>query len=152
MERIAEQMLDVSSAMRAQAARGDVEATVAQISQLDELVREAGQGMRSLDARSVRIGGVLGVIQRLVEQTNLLALNAAIEAAQAGDMGRGFSMAADEVRSLANRTQGSAAEVATMIESLQRDSLNVLSRVERAGEELVRAREHASRTAGYGAG
>lgn len=134
-----------SARQGSEAGRGDVEATVGQISQLDELVREAGQGMRSLDARSVSIGGVLGVIQGLVEQTNLLALNAAIEAARAGDMGRGFSVVADEVRSLANRTQCSAAEIATMIESLQRDSKNVLSRVERAGEESLRAREHSSR-------
>ncbi|SDG13547.1 methyl-accepting chemotaxis protein [Pseudomonas seleniipraecipitans] len=134
-----------SARQGSEASRGDVEATVKQISQLDELVREAGQGMRALDARSTSIGGVLGVIQGLVEQTNLLALNAAIEAARAGDMGRGFSVVADEVRSLANRTQGSAAEIATMIDSLQRDSKNVLSHVERAGEESVRAREHSSR-------
>ncbi|GAB7533364.1 methyl-accepting chemotaxis protein [Pseudomonas sp. 3A(2025)] len=134
-----------SASQGSQAGSADVGATVAQITGLDDQVREAGQGMRSLDARSMSIGRVLEVIQGLVEQTNLLALNAAIEAARAGEMGRGFSVVADEVRSLANRTQMSAAEIAGMIQSLQHDSKAVLNRVERAGEESLRAREHSAR-------
>ncbi|WP_318720032.1 methyl-accepting chemotaxis protein [Pseudomonas capsici] len=95
------------------------------------------QGVAQLE----RIAAVTGVIQGLMEQSNLLA---AIEAARAGDMGRDFSVLADEVLSLANRTQGSAAEIATMIESLQRDGKSVLNHVERAGEESIRAREYSS--------
>ncbi len=93
------------------------------------------QGVAQLE----RIAAVTGVIQGLMEQSNLLA---AIEAARAG--GRGFSVVAAEVLSLANRPQGSAAEIATMIESLQRDGKSVLNHVERAGEESISAREHSS--------
>lgn len=89
------------------------------IEQLAGEVESAAQVINQLQQDSASIGGILDVIRGIAEQTNLLALNAAIEAARAGEQGRGFAVVADEVRTLASRTQESTSEIQTMIEALQ---------------------------------
>ena len=86
---------------------------------LAEEIEHAAQVIRELNDHSHEIGGVLGVIRDIADQTNLLALNAAIEAARAGEQGRGFAVVADEVRSLANRTQEATREIEQTIDILQ---------------------------------
>nr|WP_122663321.1 methyl-accepting chemotaxis protein [Pseudomonas viridiflava] len=92
------------------------------VAQIETLARDVGmsaESMTRLHQESERIGGVLDVIKTVAGQTNLLALNAAIEAARAGEAGRGFAVVADEVRSLAQRTQQSSEEIENLIEGLQ---------------------------------
>ena len=91
----------------------------ATIEQLANEVESASQVINKLQQDSASIGGILDVIRGIAEQTNLLALNAAIEAARAGEQGRGFAVVADEVRTLASRTQESTQEIQNMIEVLQ---------------------------------
>lgn len=96
-----------------------VESSVKEINQLADSIKSANQVIEQLASESDNIATVLEVIRNIAEQTNLLALNAAIEAARAGEQGRGFAVVADEVRSLASKTQKSTEEIQNMIDKLQ---------------------------------
>ncbi|WP_276669172.1 methyl-accepting chemotaxis protein [Thalassolituus oleivorans] len=110
--------------------RAIVNETVKSINSLAGEVERASEVIRQLEADTANVGSILDVIKGIAEQTNLLALNAAIEAARAGEQGRGFAVVADEVRTLASRTQDSTQEIQTVIEQLQaaaRSAVDVMS-------------------------
>ena len=99
--------------------QGVVEQSIGSINSFANEFREAAATITSLHSETENIGGILDVIRGIAEQTNLLALNAAIEAARAGEQGRGFAVVADEVRTLAHRSQQSTNEIQELIEGLQ---------------------------------
>jgi methyl-accepting chemotaxis protein len=119
------------------AGQQEVDKTQQTISQLASKVGEAAVVIDNLSEGSREIGSVLDVIQGIAEQTNLLALNAAIEAARAGEQGRGFAVVADEVRSLAGRTQQSTRQIQEVIKRMQDGS-------QKAVEVMKQGQEQAS--------
>ncbi|MGH1410920.1 MAG: methyl-accepting chemotaxis protein [Aeromonas sp.] len=118
-----------------------VRSSITSIEDVSVKIEQAGTVVQQLEADSANISVVLDVIRDIAGQTNLLALNAAIEAARAGEQGRGFAVVADEVRSLAQRTQDSTAEISKMIELLQ-------SRAAEAGNAMQLSRHQMQESVG----
>lgn len=118
--RVADDTIEVAQRSETEGNSGKVTMTNAMgsVMALAESVNETGNMVETLGKDSEAIRGIVNVIKSVAEQTNLLALNAAIEAARAGEQGRGFAVVADEVRSLANKTQESAQEIQNLIGSL----------------------------------
>jgi methyl-accepting chemotaxis protein len=122
-----------------------VQQTVTSIQQLAENVRETADVIARLESDSNKVGSVLDVIKGIAEQTNLLALNAAIEAARAGEQGRGFAVVADEVRTLASRTQQSTEEIQSTIEQLQNAAHSAVEVMSRGTEQATSSVETANK-------
>lgn len=112
-------------------------ATAEAIQQVADEVERAAGVVTSVESKSKEIGTVLEVIENIAEQTNLLALNAAIEAARAGEQGRGFAVVADEVRSLAKKTQDSTLNIQTIITGLQQETRGAVDVMQSSQKQVV---------------
>jgi methyl-accepting chemotaxis protein len=122
-----------------------VDSAINSINRLVDEVHTASGVIEQLAHETGKIGSVVEVIRGIAEQTNLLALNAAIEAARAGEQGRGFAVVADEVRSLAGRTQQSTKEINEMLQRLQsgvKQAVDVMQASEERSQETVQEASH----------
>jgi len=123
-----------------------VTSTVSSIEDLAAEVERAAEVIVKLESDTESVGSILDVIKGIAEQTNLLALNAAIEAARAGEQGRGFAVVADEVRTLASRTQESTHEIQTVIEQLQSAARSAVSVMDQGKEQAKKSVQQAGAT------
>jgi len=123
--------------------RAVVSQAIDSINRLAGEMESSSQVIQDLETQSESIGTVLDVIRGIAEQTNLLALNAAIEAARAGEQGRGFAVVADEVRTLASRTQESTEEINNMIAKLQTGARNAVEAMAQGTQQTDQSVEQA---------
>ncbi len=155
------QTADISEQVTRDAEQGarSVELTIKGIDRMKTTSEAVSEVITRLGSRAQEIGNILTVIEDVTEETNLLALNAAIIAAQAGEHGRGFSVVADEIKDLAERTSASTKEIAELITAVQEESTKAVERVkddmsstnegvklsEEAGEALHQIQESVAR-------
>lgn len=124
----------------------DIDTTVKAIGVLSNEIAEASDAVSVLNENASKIDEVVTTINAISQQTNLLALNAAIEAARAGEQGRGFAVVADEVRTLAGRTQAATVEIKSMIEALQSGTRNLTLVMGRTVEQAEEGKRHVIQT------
>lgn len=152
VKHVAEHAADASHAATtadAEARSGSavVDRTIAAINDLAGEVESTSQAISRLEGYTNNVGTILATIRGIAEQTNLLALNAAIEAARAGEQGRGFAVVADEVRTLASRTQHSTLEIQKVLEELQLSAKGAVQAMAR-GTDMARRGVEQSDVAG----
>ncbi len=123
-----------------------VDSTARAVAKLSDEVSRAAGVIDDLAENSNEVGGVVETINGIAEQTNLLALNAAIEAARAGEQGRGFAVVADEVRTLAGRTQESTKEIKTIVDTLKDYANNAVAAMSHGREQGEKSAGRALRT------
>ncbi|WP_114416357.1 methyl-accepting chemotaxis protein [Marinospirillum perlucidum] len=129
-----------------QLGQGRLQETMQTLEQLDQSIKTTADTLEELKAGTADIGTIMDVISDIAEQTNLLALNAAIEAARAGEHGRGFAVVADEVRSLAARTQDSTGEIRDMIERLTNEAERSFKAMAHSSDQAIETVAHAQET------
>ncbi|MFL0810655.1 MAG: cache domain-containing protein [Agarilytica sp.] len=129
-EMVSESSMEAAS--RSQSAKDELDNSISHVKKLASEVAESTKSIDELESSVNDIVAILDVIRSIAEQTNLLALNAAIEAARAGEQGRGFAVVADEVRTLASRTQDSTEEIQSTIGRLQESTHQAISRMNNA--------------------
>ena len=123
-----------------------VQATVEQMHSIADTVEQSSAVIEKLGERSKEIGAIIDTISGIAEQTNLLALNAAIEAARAGEHGRGFSVVAEEVRKLAEESQGAATKISDLIAAIQKETGAAVSAMETGRAEAEKGRANVQST------
>jgi len=138
----------VQTSAAAQEGREAVEATVAGIQDVYQVMSGIRSAIDLLGQRSKQIGNILGVMEDIAAQTNMLALNASIEAARAGEAGRGFSIVAVEVRKMADRAAASTAEIRNLVKAIQADTQSAM-RISQEGELAISAGSDVAGQAGY---
>jgi len=129
------------------AGQAELNSTVTSIQKLESDIEKTNDVITTLKQNSEEIGKVVDVIRGIADQTNLLALNAAIEAARAGEQGRGFAVVADEVRTLASRTQQSTEEIERMIDNVQAVTGDAVSSMSQGSKQVEVSLKNANKAA-----
>ncbi len=134
---------DVSQASTAAAQSGGevIETAIQSIQDVGNILNSAAGHIQQLESASEKVDAIMDIINGIAEQTNLLALNAAIEAARAGEQGRGFAVVADEVRNLAVKTVDAVSEITETIETMKRESAEVIQSITQSEDSMKRGQE-----------